>query len=528
MDDAVELKLEPATVSAKLRLALVYATLFAVALYPVFAVEIPPLVDYPNHLARMHILASIDDIPALRANYTVGWRPSPNLAMEAVVPLLARFMPILEAGRLFVAATLLVLAGGTLALSRVLHGRLGLWPAAVFLFLYNFAFAWGFLNYLFTAGLALLAFAAWIATNRWPRTPRLAMFSVISLALYFGHLFALGFFGLLIAAYELGQVLEAPQRSPMERIRAWALSLVPFAAPVALWLTLTESAPGAPINIYGGLEHKLIALLSPTMFHGELSDLAIFLFVWLVLVRGAFSGALRLEPTMRLPLLAVGLASVLMPNWLFSIWGMDFRLPPLLVYLVVAATQFEPKRVVTARAVALTGFILFMFQTFSIATAWQAYDRRFAEFRAASAKIEEGASLLAMQERVTDIPHGDTTFGQVYWQTAALSVIDRSAFVPFLFTGFGSVRPAPARAAIDVISGHPLLPEQLREGADPARSGALAGRSLRGWYRVYWANWPANFDYLVVWLPTSPTNPFPGRLSLLHRGTFFDLYRVIR
>ena len=33
--------------------------LLGIALIPIMLVEIPPLVDYPNHMARMHIL--IDD-----------------------------------------------------------------------------------------------------------------------------------------------------------------------------------------------------------------------------------------------------------------------------------------------------------------------------------------------------------------------------------------------------------------------------------------------------------------------------------
>jgi len=42
---------------------------------PIFSTVLPPLFDYPNHLARMHLLAEGGN-----AFYTVQWAPLPNLA----------------------------------------------------------------------------------------------------------------------------------------------------------------------------------------------------------------------------------------------------------------------------------------------------------------------------------------------------------------------------------------------------------------------------------------------------------------
>jgi hypothetical protein len=56
---------------------------------PVFSTVLPPLLDYPNHLARMHLLAEGDD-----AFYSVRWAALPNLAEDLIVPPLARLMPL--------------------------------------------------------------------------------------------------------------------------------------------------------------------------------------------------------------------------------------------------------------------------------------------------------------------------------------------------------------------------------------------------------------------------------------------------
>ena len=40
---------------------------------PVILVQIPPLVDYPNHMARMHILADAGRSPWLTQYYEIRW-----------------------------------------------------------------------------------------------------------------------------------------------------------------------------------------------------------------------------------------------------------------------------------------------------------------------------------------------------------------------------------------------------------------------------------------------------------------------
>src|SRR5215469_4772948 len=57
-----------------------------IACLPVLLTAAPPLVDYPNHLARMHIIGALGASPTLGQFYELVWRPIPNLAMDVVVP----------------------------------------------------------------------------------------------------------------------------------------------------------------------------------------------------------------------------------------------------------------------------------------------------------------------------------------------------------------------------------------------------------------------------------------------------------
>jgi len=87
-----------------------FAVLFVLAALPVLWVELPPLFDYPNHLARMDLLARLPRSEALQRYYEPHWRVIPNLGMDLVVPTLARFLPLAWAGKAFVLASLALLA----------------------------------------------------------------------------------------------------------------------------------------------------------------------------------------------------------------------------------------------------------------------------------------------------------------------------------------------------------------------------------------------------------------------------------
>ena len=76
-----------------------YGVLTVVVLAPVFAVTVPGLGDYLNHLARIDIMARIGGSPVPRPFYESGWRFVPYYGMDLPVLLLSRVLGIYRAGR---------------------------------------------------------------------------------------------------------------------------------------------------------------------------------------------------------------------------------------------------------------------------------------------------------------------------------------------------------------------------------------------------------------------------------------------
>src|SRR3954453_11392893 len=104
----------PGALSQRRSLILV-GLLFVASIVPVLAVEIPAMIDYVNHLARMHLLV---DAAAGRPNpaYEIDWRLYPNLAVDLIVPVVARFVSVETAARLFLLLSQTLVVSGAIVL----------------------------------------------------------------------------------------------------------------------------------------------------------------------------------------------------------------------------------------------------------------------------------------------------------------------------------------------------------------------------------------------------------------------------
>ncbi len=137
------------------RTALAIAALCVAVLLagPLLLVDVPPLLDYPNHLARIFLLAKGAADPLLAPIFQPHWAIIPNLAIDIVGPPLARVLPIHVAGRLMLATLLLLPVVGAVAYHRAVFGVRSLWPFAAALVACNGAFLLlGFLNFVAGAG----------------------------------------------------------------------------------------------------------------------------------------------------------------------------------------------------------------------------------------------------------------------------------------------------------------------------------------------------------------------------------------
>src|SRR5690242_5894892 len=86
-----------------------YLLLFCLALIPIFAFEVLPLGDMPNHLARTYILNHLDANPVLQKYYATHWELFSFQSTDILLPLLAGWFGLSLGQHLFVAITFALL-----------------------------------------------------------------------------------------------------------------------------------------------------------------------------------------------------------------------------------------------------------------------------------------------------------------------------------------------------------------------------------------------------------------------------------
>ena len=205
------------------QIAVLFAAFTLLISIPIWTHPLPPLSDYVNHLARMHVIATLSKNPQLAHFYEIDWQVIPNLTMDLIVPLLARVMNIYLAGQVFIVAMFALIISGVLALNRALIGRWSAFPLFAFPLLYNYVFLVGLMNYIFGIGIALWALAGWVALREraWPA--RFALSTACVVALFFCHLSALGIYGIGVLAFEISRLWE-------RRLEPWPGRVVDFVA----------------------------------------------------------------------------------------------------------------------------------------------------------------------------------------------------------------------------------------------------------------------------------------------------------
>ena len=453
------------------RFALLFAALFAAAALPVLLCDTLPLFDYPNHIARMHVLAALGRSGELQRYYEIAWRPLPNLAMDLVVPPLSRLMPLAWAGKAFVLATLLLLAGGAAVLSRLLFGFWSAWSCIAFLLLYSRVLLWGFLNYLFGLGLGLCAFALWLVLSRRGAALRIAVGAALALVLFFAHLLACGLYGVLVMGHAAGAAWRR-RAAPASAIAELLVAGLPFLPVLAILLLLTPGSAGGAIA-WGNPLRKFDLLFSVFDNYSRPFDIACFALVVVAIATAFWRRWLLLAPGMGAPLAALSLTYLAMPSQLATASGADHRIPLMLGLVLAASSRWvggEGMRRLYLGAAAL----MFLLRMAAVGASWEASDRIYARLLPALDSLPEGSRLAvafppdALNSQPTPLAHFPT-----------LAVLRRDAFVPTLFA-FPTQQPvalAPAyRALADQLSPERLWAAFVGGGPplDPAERAALA------------------------------------------------------
>jgi hypothetical protein len=495
---------------------IVFALLAAASLLPVLLTPIPAMVDYPNHLARMYVLSQNGTADA-NPYYEVAWALYPNLAMDLLVPQMARLISVENATRLFLLLSQLLIVGGAVALERVVKGRVHLAGFASLMFLYCLPFSWGFVNFEFGLGVALWAIAAYLMVAERALPVRFIVNAVFVTALFASHFFALGVYGATLGFYELWRASHWKVS-----YRDAALRLVTLAIPVVALFGVMRSTAGS-IGSEGTtwvFEFKPLWLFRIMNGYNLTVSAASALTLMALLYFAARRGALKLEPAGIWLASGFALLYLAIPSMLLGTSFADLRVIPAAALIVPAfcSLSLPNRRWTIAALTAVTGITLANLAI--VYVVWLSYRADYAAIIESFHKIDRGSLVLVGSSgEGEDPPFNDLTqYPMVYAPT--LAVHYANAFVPNLFTEMGK-QPVQARAAVRRLAipyGGPM-PIRVLAAIAAGQTSSDIPPFIRTWYRDY--------NYLYV-LGPRVANPLPNLLEELDGSTRFVLYKIRR
>lgn len=263
-----------------------YYAFFAAALtalvVPLWLVELPPLVDLPNHLARVFILANYAETPFFQRNFEIAREPFPNLAIDLIVAPLVGWFDIFTANHLFLTLTVVLFAVGCHLLGARKRGERSFSAIPAMFLVYGGTFFYGYVNYVFAVALFLVTFALWLRWRDNFDALRFAALVVLAFAVYLSHLSAVGFLGIAIffaRAYDF--FVSAEEK------RKWTLFFADgalFVLPAIAFLAFINGTGHVGALRWNSFTGKAVALFGPFRSYDLAFDLicvgllAVFLF----------------------------------------------------------------------------------------------------------------------------------------------------------------------------------------------------------------------------------------------------------
>jgi hypothetical protein len=496
--------------------------LAAIFILPLWCVETPAMPDYPAHLAGFYLINGGAETRPLSEFYSIHWTLLPNLASELLVPLFAQIMPLHFAVKAFLSLAVLMWVIGAALIQRALTGRVGVAPLAGALFATNANFTWGFLNYIFGAGLSFIIFAAWIAARNRRSTAVLAGFAVAVFALYVAHLFAVCVLVVLIGVFELSAVLRKHDYDPRHiLIRSAQIIAIFLPAAVAFLFFKSAGGEGGAIEFnYADTIGDRFGSASQWSF-SEPAYLVIGGLAILILAGLAY-GKIRIHPAMKLLVLVLAVLTLIAPEWALGGWGVDMRLPAVLGVITFASLELRLDRRIAAGLGALT-IVLAAANAATLTVDWIAHDKQYREFRAAIRDIPEGSKLFT----VLDGDALDDINDPPYWHMAEFAILDRGAFTPLMFATKGQhvVRLKPPYDRLAAATAQQGSPPDVTELSDLALGRTEDDPDINEVF-PYLKYFQCHFNYAVVIHGGGEQADVPAFLSLKHAGSFFSIYTI--
>lgn len=502
----------------------------------VVAIRIPPILDFPNHFARIFLISGGIEQPFFRDAYALDWsRARTNIGIDLLAywagPLIGP--EVLARFSLFLAIVLPPL--GAIALNRRIFGGEHPFHVAILFLAWSTTLIGGFINFQIGLGLALL-FALvdlrigqhrLILINLW----RMAACFLLTL----DHIFAAGFYLVLSAGLELPAQFRnfTDHRVVMAAAKRIALAGTAGLVPIAV---LVLSASGLPGDDQGSVFAWNTPLLALSNFLTAITsyfapvDVILFIPIIVIIVEARSSKEMRFHAGLLVAVAFLLVLSMIAPRHAMGTGWISWRFPTMTLLAGAAAIRPFPDVTGLMRRWLIAGSATAVFlRTIVIAMLWCQGAEDSTAVQRVLAALPPNSNVLPvgnLPEQAAGWRHASRSFfgGQdTIRHLPALATSDAGAYVPILFTAVGK-QPLVVTGRFRDIS----VPE-----GNLVPVGTLFCQSLWNSYlpfTPYLADWRRRFDYVLLINADRPDqytgSTLPDGLAKIADTGFAALYAI--
>jgi hypothetical protein len=495
-------------------------TLLALALIaaPVWTFMELPILDYPAHLVRVTLLSNLPLDPILARYWTAHLRPVGNLGMDLFVPAVAPLTGPVAGLKLFATLGLALWIAGAGLLFRGFWRRYDAQALLAAPFAFNVPFSFGFFNFHFGAGLALVGAGFWVMRDR-RSVLFLAAMAGLALVVLFCHMMALAVLALLLGGIELGR-LFAQGFGLRRTLQVVCEGLVFFLPSVLVWALWMEHGNGGALlfDFSANVEAPFTASTAFGAFASNLPPILIAL-AWFV---AWLTGRLRIAPVGVGLLLITALATLLMPSEALGGTNIELRMGAILIVVGLSVLDVHwPRLILWPRPSQVCSFYFVLLAAGSALTiaSWHSSVDAVIELRQLNAThLPNGARLATALDDWDQLD---------LWHVADFAILDRKAFVPAFFAtpGQSTVRlkePFTAIGAVNAYDGGAILVSEVKT----LLSGGYDGLDDDSRFRLRpYRTLACDFDYLAI--VGSPPEDLPSDFIQVAARPRAALYHIV-
>lgn len=409
----------------------------ALVITPVMLNQYLPLNDYPFHLARMIILSDIEN-PVYSEFYKSGSFFLPNIAMSIVALPLSNIVGAEYASRIFVALGLLAMFFGTMMLHSAAHKRFSPWPLLSVVLLFNGIFYYGFLNYIFGMGMALLFAGIWLKMQMSYLKHIVTL--VMSLMLILLHFSAFGIFAIIVGSTELFRAAIRWRDSGLKSVfLPLILAALPFLIAISIFSILSPTAEVSLGSIkFSSLEMKLSNVIYSILTGNTWLDICFWGFVIIGFSVLIYKRCLIVSPFLMLALFMLSIAYIILPSAIMAVYFVDSRLGPAIALLGLTVFDVKSKKFNSDLVIASFALFLAVSAAISVNKQWAEHNTKTSNVVSAFENVEPGATVFAATTQPSTRLTKDTPEKRAAWQpplkhVASYAILSGPKFVPMTF-----------------------------------------------------------------------------------------------